>query len=343
MESRFLVSLKAAAILILLVSQTRDSLSADLSIACAQTILSSIGFETGRPDGILGKRTKIAAGDYVKLYGQYDRDLPNLIERTGHLTPVNAANWCEYLTRNHPEASLGSRSIRKILQIDKRSFWKMEMGQRWQIHLVNFVPGVAPKNIAFIVHGDDTDYDEFSQGCRRFGPMIPADVLAACVFRPYSHDRNKRRKPNEVAEFAKIIRSLQSLWPSAILHCGGHSGGGHLCLAEAQQADIAMNCVVASAPPSDTVLMQILHGSKGKDIDYSRYNPIDHVGSTKAAELIILGDYDDQKVPSKVWEAFIQAAANHDISVQFIETPGSKHANQPLGIRTLSECIKRHS
>ena len=104
-----------------------------------------------------------------------------------------------------------------------------------------------------------------------------------------------------------------------------------------------MSCVVASAPVTDTVLFQILRGARGKGIRYTDYNPISHVKKTRASELIILGDYEDPKVPARLWEEFTQAAAKHDISVQFIETPGAKHANQPLGVRTLSECIKRQS
>lgn len=332
-------SLRVVLFILLAVIVVSPAKAADSSIACVQNILNAIGYEVGT-DGILGRKTKEAVINYVKATGQYEPLLVSLVENVGTISPNNAAAWCDNLTKFHQEVKLSALTMRKLGALDNRQFWQMKLSKGWQIVFVNLDPEKMPKQLVLSLNGDDSSYEYFSRHCNRFGPMMPIDTVMACVYRPYSWDIDKRRHPKEVNEFTEIFRRLKGIWPSTSFHCAGHSGGGHLCFALAQQKKVSLTCLVTMAPNTADKLRQKLRG----DVNIvKRYDPIDYAGATKASDIIILGDNEDPVVDHRVWEAFIEAAALGGVSVRFIETPGTKHHNQSLGMRELKDCIVRNT
>jgi hypothetical protein len=320
----------------------QQAASADKHVLCIQEAFRDLGYEPGAVDGVLGRRTSAALERYVHNHAGRDVPFFEFYSETGAIDAKNARQWCAYLTERHPKSELAGYSLRKANNFPNHDVWQIRLKKGWILRIYGWNPGEAPSHLAVYAHGDDLSFDGFATHCRRSGWLLPDGAALACVFRPYSTDGKRRRQPEEVAEFTRVIKLLNKLWPDVPLHCSGQSSGGHLCLAAAQQPNAEFGCVVAVAPPAANKLFEKLTVGKLKPVMKRAYDPIDHVSATKGREITIVGDRADPVVSYKVWDAFIAAAAKHGIEVNFIEAPGMGHVNARFnGIEELAKCIKR--
>lgn len=309
------------------------------SVRCVQSQLSEIGFDAGKPDGEYGKRTARAADSYVREWRSRSSDLKRLLAEHGALDASNANAWCSYLEEKHPKQVIGPFAFRKA-EVVPAITWQANLENGWVVRLVGANPTDEIVHLSLFIHGDETDFDSYVSRCFRVSSLLAPGYAMACIFRPYATNRNMWRQPEEVAEITEIVKNLSSTLKVNNLHCSGHSSGGHLCLAIAQQEAVDISCIAVSAPPADTVEHHKAGWWNIGARERREYNPADHVAKTVAYEIIITGDKEDPTVSHKSWESFIGKARAAGIDIKFVEVSGFGH-RQSTTINELNSCIHR--
>ena len=328
------VSLGCLVVMLAMLLPVSHAWSADPAIKCVQEILNDAGFNAGPEDGVLGKKTSAAFSAYREFMK------PRYGMQGDPLDYANGSDWCEELSERHPLESATGLAFRNIIPYPGYEIWQRDFKNGWAVRILNWNPEMSPDDVVLFAHGDELDHSLFPYICQEVKWKLRKGTVLACVFRPYATVPRKRRQPEEVAEFSELVRALTGIWPAASLHCGGNSSGGHLCLTLAQQPDIQLGCVVASAPPAALRMTYEISGHTLRRLDRRAYDPIDHVEKTRGERIMIVGDQRDDVVSYKVWDAFIAAAAEHGIDVEFERVFGRGHDVRNIGAAHMRVCLK---
>lgn len=311
---------------------------ADDSVACVQKSLNDLLFGAGSVDGALGNKTKSAFNAYLKE-AQSKGALPREeIARSGKtLSSSNSEDWCAYFEDKHSLVKLAIGEYRKefrgVLQSDSGQF---ENG--WSVRLHTFGVDSVPEHLALFVPGDskknDPSYLGYKRTCDRFASQLPPNIAFGCIYRPYASQWRIKQQPREVAELTNVVSIIQKALPGTKFHCAGHSGGGHSCMALAQQKSVSLDCVSVSAAPIAYKALLRAYGDNTK-WKHRSYDPIDHLKKTRAHKIIIIGDPNDNITFRKGWSTFYNAAKSRGLPVQLIELDDVGHAG--LAVKSVTE------
>ncbi len=312
--------------------------AANQDIACIQKVLNEVGYDSGPVDGLLGKRTRGAVEKYIEESQLTAGVAPSFFDDK-KLVKQNAPFWCRLLSSRHPVSEHADTKFRKAASFGYLEFWQSNRRDGWDLRMADWAPGKRRDNIVVFVDGDGGTPDAFRRNCLHLGSNVIGRSSMACIYRPLSANGRKIRQPEEVNAFVNVLKTVEDMFPDSALHCLGHSSGGHLCLAAAQQQKFDLGCLVGSAPVSANKLFVKLRSGKLHPVHRRAYDPLDHVEKTKAEDIIIVGDREDPVVSHKVWDVFIEAAAEAGIDVDFVAAPGLGHNVADAALLALNRCL----
>lgn len=295
-------------------------------VACVQRSLNDLLYNTGMVDGVLGRKTRAALHAYVQDRRVRQLDLRRfLIANEEHIDDTNAAIWCEYFSRAHPVKDFAFGSYR----YDKPGVFQSQSDaydNGWSVRV--YGTDTAYRDLAIFIPGDfrrnDPSYGDYRYLCDRIFDYIPSDALFACIYRPYASQWRIKQQPREVTELADVIAGIQMAIPETRLHCAGHSGGGHSCMALAQQENVTLTCVAVSAAPIAYKILLRANRDTRSWIQRA-YDPMDHLKKTSAREITIIGDPQDTVTAPQNWMRFYKRAKQAGLPVKLLEMPGEGH------------------
>lgn len=321
----------SAIALISLISTSVHSLAENSDVLCVQETLYKLGFEPGPSDGLFGRRTLEAAQSYKSNFGA--AHLPALSNET-------ASQWCAFFGERH--ASIDVQGV-AFFPFDGRlpnpDLWIYRPNHGRPAWIFGTNLGTTKGSVVFDLPGDGEKLARHKSRCKFITKAISSTATTVCVLRP-DNPREHRREA-EVNSVVETINSISKIWPEATYNCLGHSGGGHSCISASQRSDVQFTCVVAASAILSVKLNYRIR-KEGANAARGQYDPIEHVKSTDAQKIVIVGDPkegSDRKLSYRVWEDFYKRAQNLGLNVEYVKTPGRGHDTVKQAIDAMNDCI----
>ncbi|WP_298849640.1 peptidoglycan-binding domain-containing protein [uncultured Ruegeria sp.] len=309
-------------------------------LVCVQERLKELGYDAGPSDGLWGGKTARAS---QRLISEFEVFAPLPLPA---LTEANTNEWCEWF---------GGEIVSGVLlveSLDAKSFTKLiaiTTGKAAELRLAKNISGEIAVNLPIFFHGDDPEKKMVDTDAIwvRYRQSIP--IKFSVSTRPFSKDRNDWRQPEEWMYHSAVMDALKERYSWEGFSLFGHSGGGHLSMALAQQRN-DVYCVVLAAPKLAVREHYRQHEGGVPKRGQKQYDPLDYdIPSTTT--ISVAYDLNDDVVKQGGVLPFVakaenstgvhkitstKDAVNHDSRLTYLEQSGSVGSAHNAPIHKLS-------
>jgi hypothetical protein len=144
--------------------------------------------------------------------------------------------------------------------------------------------------------------------------------------RPFAGDPERWRTDTEVAALAHALGALGRGFGFGRADILGHSSGGHLAVALAQETG-RVRFLSAAAPPLDLIAWHEAGLRNASAAVRRQYDPVAHVARFRADAAVIVADPLDRVAPPRAWQGWLERALalGHPVSLAFATGGGPDH------------------
>ena len=125
--------------------------------------------------------------------------------------------------------------------------------------------------------------------------------------RPFAGDPARWRTDDEVATLAHALGALGRGFGFGRADLLGHSSGGHLAVALAQET-ARVRFLSAAAPPLDLLAWHETPFRRVSAVVRAQYDPVDHVAAFQADTAALVADPADAVAPPRAWRGWLGRA-----------------------------------